>query len=269
MHYLLKQLVPPLFHTLKWYSFKYGWKGDYLSFEDATAKAGGYDADHILQSIVSSTKKVVNGEVPYERDGIVYDQVKMNFHLLSTLLQIALENNNELTVLDFGGSLGTSYFQNKSFLKGVKKLNWCIVEQPNYVKEGKQHFENDELHFYFTIEECLIKHKPQLILFNSVIQYIADPYSLLENISKTGIPNLLFDATAYLTGSEDRYTIQHVPPVFYGKEVSYACTFFSKSKMFQYLKQHYNLKYEFICEPDKYYLELMPFQYEGQLWKLK
>ena len=269
MHYLFKQMVPPLFHTLKWYSFKYGWKGDYASFEEATNKAGGYDADHILQSIVKSTQKVVSGEVPYERDGIVYDTVKMNFPLLSTLLRLALENNNELTVLDFGGSLGTSYFQNKAFLKGVKTLHWCIVEQPNYVKEGKANFENEHLHFYYTLEECLQFHKPQIILFNGVIQYIGEAYKLLEQVIKSGIPYLMFDTIAFIEGDKDRYAIQHVPPAFYGLDASYACIFFSRSKMEHFLKKHYDLCYEFISEPDKYYLELMPFLYEGQLWKLK
>ncbi|MEY2901222.1 MAG: hypothetical protein RLY89_328 [Bacteroidota bacterium] len=269
MRYLVKQLVPPIFNTFRWFSFKYGWKGNYPSFEVAKQNAGGYDADHILQSIINSTGKVRDGIIPFERDGIEYDKIKMNFPLLSTLLMLASQNGNKLTVLDFGGSLGTSYFQNRNFLKGLNRLDWCVVEQENYVNAGKNSFKSDELHFYFTIEECLASHKPDIILFNSVIQYIGSAFQLLEEVSKTGIKYLLFDATAYIDGDIDRYAIQHVPPEFYGLDASYACIFFSKTKMFRFLQNYYELCFEYISEPDKYYLELMPFQYEGQLWKLK
>lgn len=269
MHYLVKQLVPPIFHTIRWFSFKYGWKGNFASFDAAKQQAGGYDADHILQSIIKSTGKVRDGLVPFERDGIEYDKIKMNFPLLSTLLMLASQNGNQLTVLDFGGSLGTSYFQNRSFLKGLSRLDWCVVEQENYVKAGKELFESEQLHFYFTIEDCLKKHQPDIIIFNGVIQYIGTAFQLLEQVAQTGIKYLLFDTTAYIDGETDRYAIQHVPPEFYGLDASYACIFFSKSKMFKFLKEYYHLCFEFISEPDKYYLELMPFQYEGQLWQLK
>lgn len=269
MHFLIKQLVPPICHTLRWYSFKYGWKGNYASFEIAQQKAGGYNAEHILNSIIKSTNKVKEGLVIYERDGIEYDHIKMNFPLLSTLLMLASQNDNQLTVLDFGGSLGTSYYQNRSFLKGLKRLEWCIVEQENYIKAGKEYFESDELFFYENIEACMQKHKPNIIIFNGVIQYIGNAYQLLEHVAQSGIPYLLFDTTAYIEGESDRFTIQHVPPIYYGADASYACIFFSKSKMFQHLNRFYDCQYEFISEPDKYYLELMPFQYEGQLWKLK
>ncbi|WP_421020587.1 hypothetical protein, partial [Klebsiella pneumoniae] len=92
--------------------FKYGWKGDYSSFSKAQQKATGYDAQPILEKIISTTKKVRDKEIAYERDGIEYDTVKMNFNLLNSLLLVASRNNGNLNVLDFGGSLGTTYFQN-------------------------------------------------------------------------------------------------------------------------------------------------------------
>lgn len=35
------------------------------------------------------------------------------------------------------------------------------------------------------------------------------------------------------------------------------------------MKQHYHLVYDFIADPDKYYIQLKPWNYEGQLWELK
>lgn len=269
MHYLIKQLVPPIAHTLKWYSFKYGWKGDYISFEEAAKNAKGYHADYILDRIIETTQKVVQNEIVYERDGIVYDTPKMNFNLLNSLLWVASQKNNHLTVLDFGGSLGTTYHQNLPYLSHINNLQWCIVEQPNYVAAGQKEFETNQLHFFYDIEECLKVYQPDIIIICGTIQYIEKTYELLEAVKNTGIPYLLLDYMSYNDEPKDRITIQHVPPVFYGKAASYPCWFYNKQKMFDWLNQYYTMVYEFISEPDRYYLAFKPFQYKGQLWKLQ
>ncbi len=269
MHYLIKQFIPPIVKTARWYSLKYGWKGNYHSFEEANKKAGGYHEQVILERIKQTTRKVVNKEIAYERDGIEYDQPIMNFNMLSSLLWIASLRNNALVVLDFGGSLGTTYYHKAPYLSHLKSLKWCIVEQPNYVEAGKAEFETDQLLFFYNINECLQQHQPDVIIFCGVIQYIEKTYELLEEIKNKKIPFVFLDYMAYNDEAKDRICIQHVPPVFYGVEASYTCWFYDKSKMYNWLKQYYSMVFEFISEPNKYYIELKPFVYEGQLWKLK
>lgn len=268
-HYLIKELAPPIATTLRWYSFKYGWKGAYNSYQEAKDKCKGYDQEHILHRIRQTTLKVINKEIAYERDGIAYNEVQMNFPMLKTLLYIASKNDNELTVIDFGGSLGTAYYQNLPYLKHLKKLRWCIIEQPSFVEVGKAGFENEHLKFYHTIEECMAENTPHLFMICSVLQYLEKPYELIEEIKKTGVPYLLLDYIGYNDGPEDRITIQHVPPVFYGIEASYPCVFFSRTKLHDHLNTHFELKYEFISAHEKYYVQLKPFRYEGALWKMR
>ena len=270
MHYLIKEFVPPVIKTLRWYSFKYGWKGDYKTFEEAKAKCTGYDEDHILGKVVETTSKVRSGEAAYERDGIIYDEVNVNFHLLNALLLISARNNNKLTLIDFGGSLGTSYYQNIQFLSHLTELNWCIIEQPNYVDAGKKGFENEHVKFYYTMEECLAAHSnPDFLLLSSVLQYIGKPHELLGSILSAKIPYFMIDLVGYNDADEDRITIQYVPPVFYGIAASYPCTFFGKAKIEAQIAQYYQKVFGFISEPDIYYIQLKPFNYEGSLWKLK
>ncbi|MGF7077753.1 methyltransferase, TIGR04325 family [Mucilaginibacter sp. UYCu711] len=270
MYYLIKEMVPSIFHTLKWYSFKYGWKGDYKTYEDAKAQCAGYDEDHILQRIIDTTNKVKNGEAVYERDGIIYDEIKENFHLLSTLLLIAGKNNNKLTFIDFGGSLGTSYYQNISYLSHLTQLNWCIIEQPKFVDAGKKAFENEHVKFYNSLEDCLAVHPhPDLVLFSSSLQYMSDPYKVLKVIQSFKIPYILIDLIGYNDKKQDRITIQHVPPVFYGIEASYPCMFINRDKLEAQLSEVYNRVFDFIVESEKYYIGLKPFKYEGSLWHIK
>lgn len=271
MHYLLKELAPPIVNTLRWYSFKYGWKGNFKSFEDAQKQCKGYDENHILNRIIETTGKVRDKKAVYERDGLIYDEIFINHHLLSTLLLIASKNNNKITIIDFGGSLGTSYYQNIKYLNHLTELKWCIIEQDNYVKVGKDAFENEHVKFYYNIEECLAENQnPDLLLLSSSLQYIKNPYNLLEHIQSFNIPYLMFDLVGYNDEEdEDRITIQNVPPVFYGIEASYPCTFFSKRKLENQLAINYEKEFEFVSEPQKYYINFKPFRYEGSLWKLK
>jgi putative methyltransferase (TIGR04325 family) len=266
-HYLIKELAPPIVSTLRWYSFKYGWKGSYGSFQEAKDKCKGYDQEHILNRIRETTLKVIGKEIAYERDGITYDEVQMNFPMLKTLLYVASKNDNELTVIDFGGSLGTAYYQNLPYLKHLKKLRWCIIEQPTFVEAGKAGFENEHLKFYHTIEECLLENTPQLLMICSVLQYIEEPYALLDDIKQIEVPYLLLDYIGYNDGPEDRITIQHVPPVFYGIETSYPCRFFSRTKLRNYLNDRFEQKYEFVSAQEKYYVQLKPFRYEGAFYE--
>lgn len=268
-HYLLKQFAPPVLATLRWYSFKYGWKGSYSSFEEAKQKCLGYDEAHILNRIRETTLKVKNKEIAYERDGIAYDEVQMNLPMLKALLFTASKNDNELTVIDFGGSLGTAYYQNYPYLKHLKKLRWCIIEQPTFVAAGKLEFENEHVKFYNSIEDCLAENKPDLFMICSVLQYIEEPYELLKQVVKTRVPYLLLDYMGYNDQNKDRITIQHVPPVFYGIAASYPCRFFSRAKIEDLLGQDYDKKYDFISAQEKYYIQFKPFHYEGNLWELR
>jgi len=269
MHYLLKELIPPIALSLRWYSFKYGWKGNYQSYEDAKQECSGYDENHILNRIIETTNKVKNREIAYERDGITYDKAEMNFPLLKTLLYIASQNDNELTVIDFGGSLGTTYYQNYPYMSHLKKLRWCIIEQPAFVEAGKKDFENEHVKFYATIEDCLKENSPHLFLICNVLQYLPEPYQLLEEIKAAKIPYLLLDYVGYNSENEDRITIQHVPPVFYGIKASYPCTFFNRIKVEDKLCESYDKQYDYVAANEKYYLQLKPFRYEGALWTMK
>ncbi|GAB3421587.1 methyltransferase, TIGR04325 family [Niabella aquatica] len=268
MRILLKQFVPPIAKALKFYSFKYGWKGDFPSYKAAKSRTRGYDENHILNRITETTRRVKNGEVAYERDGIVYDKIQLNINLLSALLLVASRNGNKLTVIDFGGSLGTSYYQNIACLAHLEVLNWCIIEQPHFVDIGRKEFENSHLKFFYSIEECLEQYpEAHLLLFSSSLQYFEKPYETLKSLQEFKIPYLMLDLIAFNSEKRDRITIQHVPPVFYGIEASYPCTFFNKEKLEAQLKESYTKEFEFEISSEQYYINLNPFRYEGSLWR--
>ncbi|MBE9584641.1 methyltransferase, TIGR04325 family [Mucilaginibacter sp. JRF] len=260
------EFIPAIVKRVVRYSFKYGWHGRYPNWQEAMKNTTGYNADAIFERVKAAAIKVKNGQASYERDGIATDHVELFYPLLSALLWIASQNNNSLSLIDYGGSLGTSYRQNYPFLKHLEHLQWNLIEQKMFVDEGRLNFEDEHLHFYYSLDEALGKSNPQLALFSSSLQYLEKPYELLEQIKRSEIPYLLIDRTAYINEPDDRLTVQKVPPAFY--DASYPCWFFSEQKMVDFLSDTFEPVFKFESG-QKVVLGLEELDYTGRLWKRK
>ena len=128
-NFLLKLTPPFLLSWLKWVKYrKYGWIGNYANWQEAQIRSVGYDTEEILGTVRDSLLKVKNGEAIYERDSVVFDQIQYSWPLLAGLLFCSVKLEGHLKILDVGGSLGTTYFQNKKFLDHLKSVSWNIVE---------------------------------------------------------------------------------------------------------------------------------------------
>lgn len=219
----------------------YGWHGNYKSWQEAKESCSGYDSGIIIEKVRDSSLKIKEGKAVYERDSFIFEEIQYSFPLLSSLMWIAAQNNGKLTVLDFGGSLGSSYYQNKKFLDSLNEVHWCIVEQPQFVKTGLDNFESKELHFFYSIDDCLKSHNVDIVLLSSVLQYIEEPYQLLEKIKQTGLKYVLIDRTPFISGP-DRITVQKVNPAIY--KASYPCWFFNEEKFVKSVNG-YKMLFEF------------------------
>src|SRR4030095_2271417 len=262
----IKQFIPPILKRIAKYKFSEGWHGDYKNGEEAKKITTGYEANTIIDRVRISALKAKNGEVAYEQSALTFEKSNVNFQILSGLLYAALRNHNQLVVLDYGGSLGSVYYQLKPFLQGISMIRWCIVEQAQFVDVGKKEFEDEELHFFKSLEECMEEYEPNLVLFSSSLQYLPDPYKTLENLFNFEIPYFLIDRTAFIEKDSDRLTVQKVPPAYY--DASYPCWFLSKSKFLRFMTQHYLLLGEYQTE---IYLQLglEHLRYEGMWFEWK
>src|SRR5205823_2837625 len=100
---------------------------------------------------------------------------------LAALLRASVRKGS-LSVLDFGGALGSSYFQCRKFLSPLRHLRWSVVEQAAQVACGRADFSNDELVFYESVEACLKQETPDLLVLSSVLQYLPDPHKTLSEL---------------------------------------------------------------------------------------
>jgi len=230
---LVKDWLPPvLFRAVRQLNGKgIRFEGSYKSWEEAAALCTGYDAESILDKVLEATLKVKRGEAAFERDSVLFDEIQYSWPVTAALMWAAARNNGELHVLDFGGSLGSSYFQNRKFLSKLRRNSWTVVEQRNFVKIGMDQISDGVLNFNSDIDECCMSLSPNLVLLSSVLQYLPAPFSVLESLAQKQVGLIIVDRTPFSNDKIEKIKIQHVPEKIYS--ASYPCWFFNLDDFIQ------------------------------------
>ena len=244
------------------------WQGNYDSLESAQKDAAGYDAANILEKVRNATKEVIAGNAVFERDSVLFFHEEPNYPLVSSLL-FAMHGKKELHLLDFGGSLGSAYFQNRKFLSCFRKISWEIVEQKHFTEAGRELLQGfPEISFQQSVEDVLRNGKPDIVLFSSVLQYLPDFQALLQKVMDAECDYILIDRTpVFMENEKRRYCIQHVPPSIYTG--SYAVQIFGKNDFSNILSPRYRMLDDFLSYQTKIRLGSSQdhAEYRGQLWK--
>ncbi|MCX6291728.1 MAG: methyltransferase, TIGR04325 family [Bacteroidetes bacterium] len=243
---LIKDFIPP-FLARKLTATLYGWRGNYSSWTEAKKKCSGYDSETIFNKVRSALLKVKNGEATYERDSVLFDTIHYSFPLVSALALVALNNGSKLNVLDFGGSLGSSYYQNRNLFSELELLNWNVVEQPHFVKEGQSTFADEQLHFFYDIDTCMSENRVDVLLLSSVLQYLENPYDFLEMVFAKRFEYIVIDRMPLLLQGSEKITIQKVAGEIYKAE--YPCWLLNEKIFLDKMLEHYDLIFD--CQTEE------------------
>lgn len=188
--------------------YEYGFK----NWADAKAASIGYSEDSILQKVSDQTVLMVESNSGWVRDGFYFEEVQVNFEILS-FLSLQSTRMQPLRVVDFGGGLGTTFFQNRNILNKFDiKVCWNIIEQPNFVAEGKLILDSiPNLHFFESLSEASITSS-DLVIFSSVLEYIEDSYHFLEEIMRleSKPSGILIDRSPIDLVDSGKYVVQNV-----------------------------------------------------------
>lgn len=272
MKRLIKSLVPGKLLDI-YRSYKYpkaplaGWFGNYKTWDEAEAQCSGYDAGNILKTVRESILKVKSGEAKYERDSVLFDDIQYSQPLIEAL-QSSIEDN-ALHLVDFGGSLGSSYFQHKNLFPANLDLKWSIVEQAHFVECGKKEIADAHLSFFSTIDEALKQQNIQVLLLSSVLPYFKEPYTLIESLLKYRFKYIIIDRTAFIDGTKERITKQIVPESIY--KASYPAWFFNEEKLVNIFSKQYDLlnSFDSVFDPVEHLEDGTRVYRKGFYFKLK
>jgi len=191
--------------------------------------------------------------------------MEYNFPLAWALMRAAARNGR-LHVLDFGGALGSTYFQSNTLVNATPHLKWAIVEQPAHVEAGSKEFGNEELSFYRTIEDACKSDEFDVLLLSGVLQCLPDPFGFIDSVVERRISSVILDRTPFMTNGITRLTVQHVPASIY--PASYPAWFFSENELLAKFEKHYD---RIATWPalDKHHPEGGRAEYKGFLFELK
>jgi putative methyltransferase (TIGR04325 family) len=231
---IIKSVTPPIFLNLLRKIIKRNgsirFKGNYQTWTSALNEAVGYDDNNILKAVLFASLKVKNGEYAFERDSVLFDSVQYSWPVTAGLMRVAAIKGGSLNVLDFGGALGSSYFQNREFLAGLKEVRWSVIEQPHFVQAGRKHISDTHLVFYESIVESLHDTLPNVVLISSVLQYLPEPWLIFEQLLDLGAELVIVDRTPFLAqGSSELIKLQIVPNTIYAAR--YPIRYFIKADL--------------------------------------
>jgi len=233
---IYKNILPPFVYAFlkKYWTPKYGWFGNYSSWQSALMECSGYDDPRILQYILNAALQVKLGKAVFERDGVVFYKPQYNYPLLSSLLYCSNSSNHKLHLLDFGGSLGSVYFQHKAVLNNMNEFSWNVIEQKHFVVDGVKNIEDDILHFYKTIDEC--SASINIAVFSSSLQYLEKPYNILNDVFSLKIKNIVIDLTPIHKLKHD-YIVKQISQ-YNQLKTSYPCRLFQYDKFISFFYDH-------------------------------
>jgi putative methyltransferase (TIGR04325 family) len=239
--------------------------GNFKSWAEAEAASFGYSAKDILNHTIEAVRRVKSGEASFERDGVAFQEVEDNSPI-SWALKRAADRCGRLHVIDFGGSLGSTYYQICPALGSLNHVKWAIVEQSAHVDAGNREFANAELSFHKTIEEACKIEEFDAFLLSGVLQYLPDPFQFLRSVLDRHIPAIILDRTPFMVGDRRRLTVQHVPKSIY--PATYPSWFFSEPELLANMLNCYDKVAEWPAL-DKHHPEGGRAHYKGFLFELK
>lgn len=218
--------------------------GTFNSWQEASALSDSSNVTDFLESEASSYLKVLTGEAAFVRDFVTFERSTYWWPITAALLWIVSRNGNRLNLLDFGGSLGATYYQTRPLL-GHLQVQWSIVELKEYVDRGRQDFENEQVRFYYDVDECIEARHPDAILLSGVIQYLEKPHDLLRELRGKKFKQLVLDRVpCHQYGDDpDRIKVQKVRQEE-GNRFS-PMWFFNETYLLEALSEDYRLVADF------------------------
>lgn len=199
------------------------------SFAEAAAAAAGYEGEEIAKRAERAARAVISGDAAFERDGVTFNDPDPRWPVVAGLLLGRVESH-PLRVLDVGGGLGSSYWQNRGVLEAGlagKSLEWTVVEQPSMLERAKA-LPPHGVRYVERVADADTE-EVDCVLFSSSLQYLQDPDGALAEASKTSARVLVIDRTPMSLVDADLPCVQITPKHIYS--ASYPVWVFSQSRI--------------------------------------
>jgi putative methyltransferase (TIGR04325 family) len=169
-----------------------------------------------------SWKAALAASSPYQTDLSVYGRLaeevrigrRKTMRALTPLLAAILLAGGRARILDFGGNLGFVYFEVSHLADDCIEW-WNVVDLPDIVAHGNQHFAERKLRFFPTIEQALVAGTPNIVLCFHVLQYLEAPFEYISRLMSFA-PDF-FVLHEFPIADRERFMVQHLLPQLGGR----------------------------------------------------
>jgi putative methyltransferase (TIGR04325 family) len=158
------------------------WEGIYDSFDQCPSCGQGYESE---RWILQETERVNSLRQAAKNDKTIPSAVSYRTNLLPFLAVTTAVHSkeNKVTIMDFGGGLGSTYISVTAACANKQVVEYHIVDSKSICQVGKTYFKGDNhIQFYDHLPEEL--QAVDIVCLSSSIQYIKDWKGLLGEISK-------------------------------------------------------------------------------------
>lgn len=212
--------------------------GDYAGWEEASAECAGYDDSAIISKVISSVEKVRRGEAIWERDSCLFYEDKYTYKICAAILRCAVQNRGRgVRVLDIGGSLGSTWFQNRKYLSDLEQLEYVVAEQDHFAKYGHENLEDGTLKFIKSTDRWEDGGRFDIVLLSASLQYISQWQDIIVRIRKAKPRYVILDRL--LVSDRRRICVETVPEVLYSS--SYPVVVFEKNEVLHFFGNDYRV----------------------------
>lgn len=203
--------------------------GPYADWAEA-AREGSYDEASILARVLEATTLALHtGQ--REQDGSVRPIEESVSPALAAIMMAAAAEHGSLSVLDFGGALGSHWLAWQAWLGLLPAYSWHVVEQASFAAAGRELFAGSaDLHFHDSVNAvCRAGVEINAVLASAVLPYLQNPHDCLSELLSVGAQFVVVDRMPFIDGMQDLIVVQKNPRNIGGHR--YPCWLFSEEAL--------------------------------------
>ena len=222
------------------------YSGNYTTWGEAESESKGYDQKNIFEKNLFALEQILAGNKKCEKDTILFDDYQYSFPTILGLNFALNQEDNPISVLDYGGGFASSYFRNYKVLKNFQ-LNWAVVEQDHIVEVGTQKFKDINQISFLTnaqLHESVDKFNFDIVLLGSSIQFFANPAKILKSFYSQNLNSIVVEQTPFVKHGPSRITIQNVKEPVY--DASYPAWHFNEIEFRSWIPPHFETEYRMV-----------------------
>ena len=185
-------------------------RGRFEDWRSAQARCGaGYAKPELIRELAAAAAAVLDGRVAWERDGHGFAEPSPDWRLIALIHAVA-EGASPVRILDIGGGMASAWTRNRCWLP--ERISWRVVEQPGVVAAAVDLFRGHPVAFTADLASALADGDADIVHFGSVLQYLEDPWQLVESCLAIHPRMLFIDRTPFSsTVRKDEIVVQEVP----------------------------------------------------------